>query len=383
MKVMAIPDLHAWPTTYTRPGEKYRRDEWLEVTSQLVDLAVQEAVDLAVAPGDFFINARPHAQAVIDVNNFFERLESKGIRVIGCNGNHDHPGMGAGPVDLLASLSKPEWGITEPKLVEVASSPTAEEGDMAHVIVLPWMRSVSREQLMATINDLLNQSYEKDDSAFRILIGHWAIYGCVTSTGVSITEGETTLLANELEDLGFDAIILGHIHKPQEFSKTIPFFHTGSLLYNGFHEEHDERQVAIVDLRKRSVTWHPLNARKLYTWRIPESELLNNPVPPKEVEGAICRIMYTATEEVHEQVNQGALVDAVMAAGAYHCAGVMPSVLRPARARVEGLNEQTSILEALKMWLDINKQDMSEKEKEAVLRLASSFFANVENPIVE
>src|SRR5690606_38577403 len=179
MKVMSIPDLHAWPTTDVRPGEQNRREEWLEVTRFLVELASRHDVDLAVAPGDFFVNSRPSAQAIIDMNNFFSALENDaGIPVVGISGNHDSAGSQTGPVDILAELATTRWGTTS--LVEYQLD--FPGGKIVQVICLPWIPSGRLASTYGDLKGMLTEALKmveknRDRVTYSILIGHWSIKG--------------------------------------------------------------------------------------------------------------------------------------------------------------------------------------------------------------
>lgn len=376
MRVMAIPDLHAWPTTDARPGEPNRREEWLRVTEHLVELAVREEVALAVAPGDFFVNSRPPAQAVIDINRFFAQLEYEhGIRVVGVSGNHDSAGAQRGPVDVLAELAISRWGSTGLTEHHLNLDREGGRGARVHVVTLPWMPPGRIKAEYGSLKGMLEEARRileagRSFTDYSILVGHWAVKGCVTSNGVRIVDQEPTLELEDLYRLPVDAIILGHIHKPQVFEGPFPILHTGALLRNSFVEEHDERKVAIVDLAAKEIAWHPIPARRYFTWRLEEEELTAGSYSASaEAKNAICRIVYTATEEVHRQVDGRALLEALKKAEPYHITGVYPQIVRSHRVRAAGVSEKASQGDALRQWLDL-QSGLSEELKKAVMEEA-------------
>src|SRR5690606_4895023 len=182
-----------------------------------------------------------------------------------------------------------------------------------HVVGLPWLPPGQLTGEYGSLKGMLEQARRileevRPEVDYSILIGHWAIKGCVTSNGTRIIDQEPVLELEDLYQLPVDAVILGHIHKPQQFDGPFPILHTGALLRSSFVEEHDERKVAVVDLEAKRIAWHPIPARRYLTWRLTEEELQTGRYAcPPEAKDAICRVVYAATEEVHKQVDQARL----------------------------------------------------------------------------
>jgi hypothetical protein len=66
--------------------------------------------------------------------------------------------------------------------------------------------------------------------------------------------------------------------------------------------------------------------------------------------GAVVRVRYTATEEQARRIDQRALRQALLDAGA-HRVFIQPTIVRAERARVEGLDETIDEVEAFRLWL--------------------------------
>lgn len=404
MKILCIPDLHAFPTAYDRPledGLTTRMVDWLRSAQALADLAIREKVGLAVAPGDFFMTPRPPARAIIEVAHLFKCLESAGIPVVGCAGNHDVPGPGqAGPVDVIARLGSPRWGVTTPQVVTAE----ANTGEKVQVAVLPWTKPAAILQDADGAGDLIQRTTDAlvaivrmlaaqlDPGLPAILIGHWALSGARLSSGEYLTSGEPAIPVPELAGLPFRAVIMGHIHRPQILADGgggPVVLHTGAFQRIDFGEEDDRRGAYIVDIETGEAAWHDLPVRRFLTIDLDAADVDwiapgGNPAAPLSkwsaernlVADAIVRVRYRATEELARQIDHGALIRVLERLGAHHVAGVYPEIMRSERTRAEGLTEQTSPLQALDRWLSL-RGELSDELRAEVRAAAEALMREV------
>jgi exonuclease SbcC len=394
-KILCGGDPHCWYDNYSRPaddGRPSRLVDWIRTGEAMLRLAKDQHVDLVVIPGDLFPNARPSSQAMIAMAQLFTSFELANIPVIACNGNHDIAGPGQpGPVNVLAELGRPRWGITTPAIVDVAG---------LQVAVLPWAKpsglladasgagDLAARTSAALVDIIRGLGAQVDPAKPAILIGHWAIGGCQTSSGMTISGGEPALPLGDLQAGPWRAVIMGHIHKPQVFPGTPVVLHTGAMERVDFGEEHDPRGCYIVDTETGEVTWHDLPVRRFWTWTISDTgvavlanamgtQSLVTLVPATiDAKGAICRIRYRCTEDQAKRIDNGALVRVLEEAGAYHVAGVYPEIIRADRSRAEGLTERTSPLEALDTWMAM-KTDVPLDIKSAARAAAEQLLQEV------
>lgn len=390
-KVLCVGDPHCYYDNYSRMTEggiSSRLADWIRTGDAIVDLARRERVDLVVVPGDLYPNARPSSQAQIAVAELFTQLEAI-APVVACNGNHDIAGPGQpGPVDLLGALGRPRWGITSPTIVEVAG---------IQVAVLPWAKpsgliteaegagdltARTSAALVAIVRGLTTQV---DPSRPAILIGHWAIAGCQTSSGMTISGGEAALPLGELQAGPWRAVIMGHIHKPQVFPGSPVVLHTGAMERVDFGEEDDPRGCYIVDTDTAEATWHALPVRRFWTWNLHPTEVDALAAGEKYAlydqtifaRDAICRIRYRCTEEQAQRIDQGRLREVLEGFGAYHVAGVVQETVRADRTRAQGLSEETSPLTALDAWLDL-RSDLTLDLKDEARAAAQALLEEVQ-----
>lgn len=57
----------------------------------------------------------------------------------------------------------------------------------------------------------------KDFSGPKILLGHWTIVGCTTSTGQTLYGSDIAVSLEQLKGCGANAVLCGHIHKVQQW----------------------------------------------------------------------------------------------------------------------------------------------------------------------
>jgi len=366
MRILLAPDLHCYYSTYerVREGVSSRYEEWETLASALLQKAREHRVDLAMFPGDFFIDARPGSLQLQSVVRLLKRFEAEGIPCVGCAGNHDLAGPGRpGPTAVLAEIN-PEWGHSRPGLTTIAE---------CQVAVLPAVKPqtlISDEvpdvpsALLAIARGLAAQ--RKPDIP-SILIGHWTISGAQCSSGQVLGMGsEPTLPVGELVAMGWDAVLFGHIHKPQKLSDWPPVLYSGAMQRIDWSEEHDERGCYIVDLDAKTVEWCDLPAKRLVTidW--------NGPADMPLVRDAIVRVRYKLNPE--QPIDEAEIVAALQQFGADHVATIQPEIVREVRARAE-VTESTGPMEALEQWLSL--RDLPDARRKAVTAAAHTLLEGV------
>lgn len=374
-KVLFGPDLHYGYDNYQTAGADgvpSRVAEWRSCADALVRIARENQVDVALMPGDGFTSGKHSAQAIIEVYNLYRRLRETGAAVVGTLGNHDWVGAGRrGPVDVLAELGESNWGITIPDVVEVPQRDP--DKPKIQVAVLPWAKAGLMLQDTDSAGDLnarasaalsalvLGFAAQVDPDRPSVLLGHWPVSGCMMSSGQTLVGGEPAVTLGDLQAGPWAGVIMGHIHKRQEFPGRPLVVHTGAMTRRDFGEEHDDCGCYILDTDTGEATWHELPARRFYTWTLSEAQVQTLaagetfPIPFEvgRAEDAICRVRYRATEEQHSRIDRAALEQALYHAGAHFVAGVFPEIERQERARVQGLTEETDPLSALEAWLQL------------------------------
>jgi DNA repair exonuclease SbcCD nuclease subunit len=307
--------------------------------------------------GDAWERRRPTPEEILA----FERplIETNGERmydpVLAIPGNHDLAALDTGcGLDVLA----------EAGLLRLARYPEVVELGAVSVACLPWA-PVSR--LVASTNgadrDQINQVAAEalietarilrsriDGSA--ILLTHFAISGAWTPSGVPTEMFKEPLLdAGELEMLGFDFIVAGHVHKPHIIVNPSAFY-VGSPMPLNFGEAGSSHGVYVLDTTAGYPKFFPIESRRFVTVEATPGE--DGVALPEGLDifgGAYVKLRYTATAEAQRRIDQGALRQALLDAGAYRV-WIEPTIVKAQRARVEGLDENMDDELAFESYLE-------------------------------
>ena len=190
--------------------------------------------------------------------------------------------------------------------------------------------------------------------------------GAGLPTGLSTSDlHEPVIPLPELERARFDAIVLGHIHKPQEFAVDgRDIFYTGSPNIVSFGEEHVEHGCWILTLGE-TLEFVPLHDRPFVTIDADLTDagdlterVLTDAVGAVTVEGAVVRVRYRATAEQHRRVNQAALKTHLRDdLGAHRVYQIVPDIVRDTRTRTDAITDDTSPVDAVREWAAVNKID--------------------------
>lgn len=374
MRVLCAPDLHCWWTTYEKyPGNKIpsRLQEWRNVTEYMCELAKSYQCELALFPGDYFIESTPHPQAVNEVIKLFSKLESLGVKVIGIKGNHDDTGVEQTSfVDVISNINL-DWGITKPTRIEFKD---------IEIICLPFMKNAeivpggSIKDCSDALTEIILQFRLESQMEKSIVLAHYGTDMSVFANGwIPKKQVEPVLQISKLMDLDVEAYVLGHIHKPQDIIQNDPIvFHTGVLTYGKSDEGQYPARVTILDTETWEKTEELLPVTPItnvvfsreamedfdsYAWM--------EEIP--QIGGHIVTVNYDISEAKLRFVNNQKIIDALNLAGAYFIEGIHPHVIKQTRQRNASITERTDEVESFKKWYDEVGEDPDLKDKVTVL----------------
>jgi DNA repair exonuclease SbcCD nuclease subunit len=223
-KLLAFADLHLGHGSQI-PG---RLDDQREVLGRIAGLALEHGVDGILFAGDAFEGpASAITPEQLDVfASFVFACRTVEIPILAINGNGAHDAA-VRSKNGLAIFNHVD-GIT------VSSYPDVYSFAGCTVATLPWVhpgrliaragREVPRSEINAICADLLVDIARRgiedcrtlDPDAPAILLGHGQVSGTSLPTGLPVDSlSGPTVPFEELESLGYDAIVYGDIHKPQ------------------------------------------------------------------------------------------------------------------------------------------------------------------------
>lgn len=401
-RFLCIGDLHlgAGPDYGRELGDRLRDQE--QVWARALELAVEHDVDAILFAGDAFHRRRPNPAELRAFQRPLERFSAEhDIEILAINGNHD---VEAGDLPsalevfgrdidlhvepgLWSTLGRHDIGV--PGGVTVATLPWTPLGrliarrgggdrDDSHAIAAQLLVEVARD-LRAQVDGTC------------VLMLHWSVSGASTPTGVLTDDfRETVLPLHELEQLGFDAIVCGHIHKAQllnEEGANAPIFYTGSPAPVDFGEAETAHGCYLLELGGPADEWEltflPIESRPFVTFDVAQVHvdedflmLTEGYVPSVEqFVDAVVRVRYTATEEQARRIDHPAIARALYDAGAHKVYAIQPTIEREGRARVDGVDEDIAPLAAVDAWVTAN--EISTEHSGALVDLTSRYLQEV------
>lgn len=380
MRLLCFGDLHLGAGTdygCAPYGPGSRLDDQRLLLDRILDVAMDEACEGILFAGDAFHRRRPSPSEIVVWRDFITRAESIGLDIVAIDGNHD-----VVSADLPSALET----VKPRSSYEVSRRPTVIGlGRSVYVATLPWTppaRLVAsrnggdRDAIHDDVAELLLGAARelREEITFRardrngphtaILMLHWSISGASTPSGIPTDLfREPVIPAAGLEELGFDFIVAGHIHKPQvvgALKESPNLFYTGSPCVIDFGEANVEHGVWIIDTEERTSRFVQVEDRRFITYDVDHtdgddfSQLLEGYEPHLEhwrFDGAVVRVRYTATPEQARRIDHPAIRQSLIDAGASKVYAIQPTIIREDRARVEGVDENLEPLAAFDAWL--------------------------------
>ncbi len=387
MRILHFADVHIGVESYgsTDPstGLSARLMDFLSTFDEVVDFALDNAVDLVLFAGDAYKSRDPSQTHQREFARRIARLSREGVPVFLLVGNHDLPHIAsrATALDIFPTLSVPNVTIgdrLDTYVVHTAAGPV-------QIVALPWiMRSafLAREETRSLTIEEINRQLEErvttllawqieslDPAAPAVLTAHVSLNTARTSSEQSMLLGrDPVIMQSALARPELDYVALGHIHRHQVLSTNPHVVYPGSLERIDFGEEGDDKGFCVIDLdasaprgrRLVDFRFQHVNARRFLTIEVavdadedPTEEALKA-IGRSHVEGAIVRVRITMPQEVEAQLRESEVRAAL--SEARYVAPIVREVTRERRtrlgaARVEGLSPQ----EALRLYLETAK----------------------------
>lgn len=357
-RFLCTGDLHlgAGADLGREPGERLAEQE------AVLDLIVQIANELEamlVFAGDAWERRRPTPAELLA---WFRPLDKARLSPLVIPGNHD-----------VEAFDRPTGYDVRVKAEHVAR-PDITVADGTVFCCLPWAPPGHLVALDGggdrdDLNDRLAQGLveiarglhakavdlaaETGKPLATVLLAHWSIGGATTPTGAPVDLfREPVLPLEELDRIGFDAIVAGHIHKPQWLGDS--GFYVGSPMPLNFGEATSEHCVWLLDVEpgRMQAFQIPIESRRLVTLTV------RNPRDAisglDDVDGAVVKVKIHATQEEARRLDVAGYKRQLEDAGAHKVYSVTVDVDRPEVAAGEILDETIDDVEAFDRWLQVS-----------------------------
>jgi exonuclease SbcD len=242
-----------------------RTQEFEQVLSEVVGVAVQEGVDAVLVAGDLYDHRSPAPEADALVFDALVRLYEAGIPVVVIPGNHDS----ALRFEAVAKLLRPLGIHVVPRVVppgdgSVVEVPARDGAESAVVACVPFVpeRRFGEAAALFQATEAWYQSYaegmgrllEAMAGSFRpdrvnVLMAHLFTDGAIPGGGEhQVTIGIEYAVSPSRLPSTASYVALGHVHRPQAVrGAPSPTRYAGSLLQLDFGETEQTKSVAVVE----------------------------------------------------------------------------------------------------------------------------------------
>jgi DNA repair protein SbcD/Mre11 len=251
MKIAILGDIHigsGFNIGKTDPETQLnsRLLDFVNTFNDTIDKFVERGVTVVVITGDIYDTRHPTSAQLNIFSKCLHRAVSKGITILMVVGNHDQQRtISTTTIDMYNSLQLDNI-ISFPNM----SVHTINDGNKnIHLVMMPY-----RDRKMITGAQTNLEAIEKikkevnlltsDLIGTKIAIGHFMIDKAITGETSEVFSISELVLPLETF-IGFDAVIMGHVHKHSILSKHPLTMYIGSMEKISFGEK-DHTKVSIV-----------------------------------------------------------------------------------------------------------------------------------------
>ncbi|MBR3276760.1 MAG: exonuclease SbcCD subunit D [Eubacterium sp.] len=251
MKFIHLSDLHIGKRVY----EYSLLEDQAYILEEILKITEEERPDAAFLAGDIYDKSVPSAEAVALFDDFLVKLKALVPEIFIVSGNHDSAArvaFGGRIMDRSGIHISPVYdGRIEPVSLE-----TGEES--VNIYLLPYIKPVQvkhyfPEEEINSFSDALKlviRQMNVDTDSRNILVAHLCVTGAERAESEELYIGGAEDVPAELFE-PFDYTALGHIHRPQNISRTVRY--CGTPLKYSFSEAKDRKSVTVGELHEDGV----------------------------------------------------------------------------------------------------------------------------------
>ena len=403
MKVLHTADWHIGQFKGpVEDGVNLRSLDTVKCLEYMVEKAREEKPDLVCISGDVFhqeqIGPARYSDEMVTATRIIDELSkvSKFVIVMRGTPNHD----GAGQFRVLTKMLEYNKKVAVVTTPQVISTPIADivcipgfdkqefrakfPGLSAEEENLTWTNYIS--EMVMGLRAQCSQTNIVADMVPAILMAHYTVPGCNMESGQTsfFSNFEPVIPREALQTARFDAVLLGHIHRPQMLEGLENVFYSGAINAMNFNDEGQKRGFWIHEFEKKSLKKGHLYEtpyRKFQTikWdkedvaeylRSGKMYLLEKDYASSCMD-AIVRLQYSCDTEQKKALNIPVLQKDLYEIGAFYVADIEAESMMNITNR-QLLSEESDPLLNLKKWLD--EKCFTDSEK--IVELADPIIAD-------
>lgn len=327
-------------------GVNLRSQDTVKCLEYMVQVAIEEKPDIVCVSGDIFhqeqVGPVRYSDEMITATNIITSLAhfSKYVIVMRGTPNHD----GAAQFRVLERM------LLNIRNVDVVTEPGVIKTPWADIACLPGFdKQEFRAKFPGLSADEENLAWTKyiSDMVFAlraecektpILMAHYTVPGCNMESGQTsfFTNFEPVIPREALMAARYEAVLLGHIHRPQIIEGLDNVFYSGAINAMNFNDEGQDRGFWIHEFNEKgtlvkghkyttpyrqfhTITWDPdeagdyIREGAMYLHRTGISE---------DVTDKIVRVRYSCTSEQKKALNIPLLQKNLYELGAFYVADI-------------------------------------------------------------
>lgn len=310
----------------------------LNLLNWVTEQVIKRNAEHLFITGDIYEDAKPHPALIAYFMRWIAELP-KYTNVHIVMGNHDIMRTGSYALSALDIIQEEIYKNSDnlPNVSIYRDFDTVNIFDDVYVTIAPFRdrRMLECEGLndaVAEVHNEIRKQYKKiPKDTSKMLIGHLALEGSMY-VGDEIDDIANEIMCPPNMFKGYDAVWMGHVHKPQILSPKSPFLaHTGSMDISDFGETDHKKSIILYDgdskfdPLKCSLIELPTRALKRIIIEIPKGKdtteyvtaLINKEKKDSFVD-AIVKIQIKLQDKETPNANRKEIEELVYSLGAFH-----------------------------------------------------------------
>lgn len=403
MKVLHTADWHIGQFKGpVEDGVNLRSLDTVKCLEYMVEKAREEHPDLVCISGDVFhqeqIGPVRYSDEMVTTTRIIDELSKASKFVVVMRGTPNHDGFGQFRVlTKMLEHNKKVAVVTTPQVI---STPIADivcipgfdkqefrakfPGLSAEEENLTWTKYIS--EMVMGLRAQCSQTNIVADMVPAILMAHYTVPGCNMESGQTsfFSNFEPVIPRESLQTARFDAVLLGHIHRPQMLEGLENVFYSGAINAMNFNDEGQKRGFWIHEFEKKSLKkghFYETPYRKFQTIKWDKEDVAEYLRSGKmyliekdytsSCMDAIVRLQYSCDTEQKKALNIPVLQKDLYEIGAFYVADIEAESMMNITNR-QLLSEESDPLLNLKKWLD--EKCFTDSEK--IVELAEPIIAD-------
>lgn len=375
-------------------GVNLRSQDTVKCLEYMVQVATEEKPDIVCVSGDIFhqeqIGPVRYSDEMINATNIITSLAHFAKYVVVMRGTPNHDG--GGQFRVLNRM------LLNVKNVSVVTEPVVIKTPLADIACIPGFdKQEFRSKFPGLSADDENITWTKYISdmvlALRagcektpILMAHYTVPGCNMESGQTsfFTNFEPVIPREALMTARYEAVLLGHIHRPQIIEGLDNVFYSGAINAMNFNDEGQERGFWVHEFNENGVLVKghryttPYRQFQTITWDSDEVGdyiregimYLHRTELPEKVADKIVRVRYSCTSEQKKALNIPLLQKNLYELGAFYVADIEAESTIDITNRGL-LSEESDPRLNLKKWLE----EKTFKNPDKIVELAEPIIA--------